>query len=353
MLSHWLTTRGAAVLGMSLLSTSNLACTDTLEPAPPSEPPPPFDYPYDDRLQLQHLQAKATHNSFHVAERGHRSPEFRYTHAPLDVQLAAQGVRHLELDLHYDPAAGRFDIYHLPILDDESSCADLEECLRLIKDFSDGNRAHHPIVVQIDIKDPFLGSDAAEFYFDQLHVYLRHVWPADRIVTPDEVQGEYATLADAVANEGWPTLGALRGRVLFTMYNMRDGFGDTYTRGYTSLAGRLIFARSLLGDPCAAIVHVDDPVANGELITAAVGANMLVRTHADAQMVEPFAGDTSRLEAALASGAHFIVTDVPAPVPDLDYWVDIPGGTPSRCNPVTAPLECESKAVEDPALLEL
>jgi hypothetical protein len=30
---------------------------------------------------------------------------------------------------------------------------------------------------------------------------------------------------------------------------------------------------------------------------------------------------------------------------------DIPGGTPSRCNPVTAPANCRSADIEDPSLL--
>jgi hypothetical protein len=78
---------------------------------------------------------------------------------------------------------------------------------------------------------------------------------------------------------------------------------------------------------------------------------MLVRTRADWDLVQPLAGDTSVRDAALAGGAHFISTDFPAPVDGIDYWVDIPGGTPSRCNPITAPPECTAEAVEDPAFV--
>lgn len=59
-----------------------------------------------------------------------------------------------------------------------------------------------------------------------------------------------------------------------------------------------------------------------------------------------------QLEADLASGAHFISTDVPEPVDWTSYVVDMPGGTPSRCNPRSAPSECTSEALEDPAFLD-
>ena len=46
--------------------------------------------------------------------------------------------------------------------------------------------------------------------------------------------------------------------------------------------------------------------------------------------------------------AHLVSTDYPAKVDGLEYWVDIPGGTPARCNPITAPNWCQSTDIEDP-----
>ena len=64
-------------------------------------------------------------------------------------------------------------------------------------------------------------------------------------------------------------------------------------------------------------------------------------------------GDTTDREAALASGATFVSTDYPVPDPAFGtgYFVEMPGGMPARCNPVTAPPDCTPLAVEDPALL--
>ena len=43
--------------------------------------------------------------------------------------------------------------------------------------------------------------------------------------------------------------------------------------------------------------------------------------------------------------------DFPAPVAGVPYHVEMPGGSPSRCNPITAPAECTAKAIEDPAFV--
>ena len=37
------------------------------------------------------------------------------------------------------------------------------------------------------------------------------------LITPDDVQGRYPTLREAVLKHGWPTLGASRGRFLFAL----------------------------------------------------------------------------------------------------------------------------------------
>ena len=53
------------------------------------------------------------------------------------------------------------------------------------------------------------------------------------------------------------------------------------------------------------------------------------------------------LDAALAVGATWLSTNFPAKVEGRSYVATIPGGSPSRCNPVTAPKSCTAKDVED------
>ncbi len=55
-----------------------------------------------------------------------RATEWNYTHPPLDVQLD-RGVRSFELDLHYKN--GEFEVFHVPILDEGTTCRKLADAL--------------------------------------------------------------------------------------------------------------------------------------------------------------------------------------------------------------------------------
>jgi hypothetical protein len=50
--------------------------------------------------------------------------------------------------------------------------------------------------------------------------------------------------------------------------------------------------------------------------------------------------------AAVSVGAQSISTDYPAKVDGIDYWIEIPNGTPVACNPLTAPTWCTSEDIE-------
>jgi len=154
----------------------------------------------------------------------------------------------------------------------------------------------------------------------------------------------------ALETDGWPTLGDSRGKLLLWLLEIGD-YRSAYTHGDTSLDGRLMFVKSDLDHPYGAILIRDDPVGDAAEIRDGVLQRFLVRTRADGGGVEAEAGDTCRFDAALDSGATFISTDYAVPEPGMDYDITIPDGTPSRCNPVTAPGECTSEAIEEPAFV--
>lgn len=318
-------------------------------PAPMEEPPvPTFDYPLDDVLRLNQIQAKGTHNSYHIKP-DNEIPDWNYTHAPLDVQLNDQGVRKVELDTHYNDETGVFEVYHVPLLDEQTTCRLFTDCLRVMKTWSDAHPAHHTIFIQIEPKEGF-DAMTAPAYFQHFEEQVLSVWPRKRIVTPDDVKGSAASIREAVTTTGWPTLGAGRAKILLFM-NEAGPFRDYYTRGGKDLDGRLMFVQSDVGTPAPydALYILNDPKSAD--IATVVSAGFIVRTRADSMPQEAIAGNTEGLEAALAGPAQIISTDYPAPVPGVDYVVEIPGGQPSRCNPMTAPPECTSEAVEDPAFL--
>lgn len=317
-------------------------------PTPMNFAPPSVTGPLDDVLRVNHMQVKATHNSYHQAP-DRAIPTWAYTHAPLRTQLIEQGVRGIELDIHWDPDCQRFQVFHRRRVDTGTSCLLLTDCLLEIRRFSADYPGHAPLFVQIEPKDDDAAFDEARFL--ALEQEILTVFDRGWIITPDEVQGASDTLANAVSTRGWPTLSRARGRVMFCLDN-GSGIRDMYTHGRTNLRERLMFVDSEPGDDFAAVRILNDPFVDAEQIQTALSLGHLVRTRADADMIEPINADRSRLEAALASGAHIISTDYPAAVPGIDYSVEIPGGSPARCSPGASPAGCSSSAIENSELLQ-
>jgi hypothetical protein len=347
-----------------------------------------------DCLRLNQIQVLGTHNSYHIEPMEPlftvllgRLAFWEYTHVPLAEQFQDQGVRQIELDVFADPQGGLFreplgneclglsppdapelddpgfKVLHVQGLDFESTCRTFVGCLDTIKAWSDQNPRHLPIAVLVELKDDALPipapviCPALEFVvpvpidgplLDALDQEVRSVFSPERLITPDDVRGERDTLEQAVLLDGWPTLGASRGRVMFLMDN--GGHERTlYLEGHPNLEDRVLFTNSVPGDPDAAFVKLNNPLGDPTLIPDVVAAGYLVRTRADADTFNARSGDTTQRDAALASGAHFVSTDYPVPDPDFpsDYSVTIPGGAPARCNPVTAPKRCKSARLED------
>jgi hypothetical protein len=299
-------------------------------------------------LRVNHLQAKGTHNSYHLAPPG-APPYLDYSHAPLREQLEAQGVRQLELDVHWSDGDGQFRVWHEPG-DERSTCATLIGCLLELRDWSDEHPWHHLLMVAVELK----GDDAAvdEGLLERLDGELDAVWPASRRLSPDELLGDAPSLVDAVATRGWPSLDETRGEALFVLWNTGRKRA-LYSRDGASLAGRAMFVRGAYGSPVAVVLGVDNPLGREGLIQTALARGFLVRVRADRAVWEPLFNWTLRRDLALSLGATWVATDFPAPesgaARGLDYHVFIPDGEPSRCNPITAPAWCRPDLVEPSA----
>lgn len=339
-----------------------------------------IEHRLDETLRLHQVQVLGSHNSYHL--RGHpevldairavdpaQALALEYEHRPLPEQFADLGIRQIELDVYPDPEGGAyagtglaaalgvadddpalaapgFKVLHDAEFDARSSCVTFVACLEQVAAWSRDHPGHVPVTVLVEVKDP--AADTASLA--ALDAEIRSVFADDELLTPDDVRGSYPTLGEAVATEGWPVLGSVRGTVLFALDN--DSLRDVYREGAPALEGRVLFTPSVPGEADAAFAKLNDPVADGPAIAAALAANMLVRTRADADTLQARADDTTMRDAALASGAQLVSTDYPEPDGELSpYVVRIPGGTPARCNPVTAPADCTGADVEDPERL--
>ncbi|MBK6534836.1 MAG: hypothetical protein IPF99_36450 [Deltaproteobacteria bacterium] len=144
--------------------------------------------PMDDALRMNHLQAKGTHNSYHLRP-AIVGPDWDYSQAPLDEQLQSQGVRALELDIRWDARCGRFRVFHLPILDPRSTCDLFTDCLGVVRRWSDAHPSHHPLFLQIEPKDawdaPTTEQRMTAMETEILSVFLASWWsPPTRCAEP-------------------------------------------------------------------------------------------------------------------------------------------------------------------------
>ncbi|MBS2024721.1 MAG: hypothetical protein JST92_20160 [Deltaproteobacteria bacterium] len=313
-----------------------------------------FGYPLDATLRLNHAQLKGTHNSYHQRPTPLYVNDYDYSHAPLDVQLQSQGVRQLELDVHWLPDDARFAVYHLPALDPLSSCHWLTDCLGLVRAWSDAHRGHFPIFIFIEPKDDVdNASMAIAPHLDALDAEVRSVFPT-RLFTPDALRGAHASVQAALAADGWPTLGAVRGDVLFVLLDTERAPGKPmyeYTHGLTNLDGRAMFTLGEATDPFVAVLSLEDPINDGPATAAAIHQGLIVRTLVDDGHGAQITGTAER-DAALAGDASIISSDYPVPGLVPGYSVELPDGTPVRCHPLAAPSACTDDALEGPTHLE-
>jgi hypothetical protein len=314
----------------------------------------PSAYPLDNALRLNQVQVLATHNSYHIQQDVPipASQTTQYTHAPLDQQLDAQGVRGFEIDVVNAPD-GQFPVVHTPVVDATSNCTPLAQCLTVVSQWSRSHPGHVPIFILIEPKnddidfviDPSLHRfDAAGL--DQLDAVVRSSL-GRQLITPDSVRGNSTTLREAVTGKGWPALAKTRGKVLVAL-NTGGEIRDAFLQGHPSLEKRAMFVTAAEQSPAAAVIKLDEP--DEARIQQLVQQGFIVRTRADADLIEARNHDVTRREIALRSGAQIVSTDFEVPVPAIggDYVVQMPGGTPARCDPVNAPRNCRPTDVENP-----
>lgn len=327
-------------------------------------------------LRLDEVQVLGSHNSYKRYPSAAAEARIRalapdhwdgldYGHPPLEAQLAL-GIRQIEIDVAADPKGGLYaapyhmaapetrkammapgaKVLHFPQIDDETHCLTFHECLALLRRWSDAHAGHLPVTVLVNASDfpPIPGFWLHDAVFgaadlDALDADIRATIGEERLIAPDMVHGAHATLADGVRAHGWPTLTAARGRFLFVL-DANERHYALYRANHPSLRGRAMFGYYDERAPEASIFNVQEPRGQEARIRALVRAGFLVRTRADAEGKEARANDTTRLAAAVASGAQFVSTDYYDGVPDphgYAYRAALPGGALHRCDPVARP----------------
>jgi hypothetical protein len=384
----------AAMLLAACGTSSDAAASTPSTPSTPSTEPTPATTEPDVPLALNHLQVIGSHNSFHLkpqqtlfdgitAVSAELAESIEYSHRSLTEQLDDFGIRQFEIDVFADPEGGLYatraanavvgldpvapepelqtpgyKVLHTQDYDYETTCLTLVLCLAEIDTWSSEHPNHLPVMVMVEIKSQSVPDAAAAEgidldidlpwitplaatpeLLDALDAEISSVFDAERLITPDDVRRDAATLESAVLELGWPTIEDSRGKVLILLNN-QGGVRDLYLDGRPNLEGRPMFTSASPGDADAAFVRLDDP--NAPEIADVARAGYLIRTRTDSPTADARSNDTADREAAFASGAQFLSTDyyLPSEYFDSPYVVAFPGGAVARCNPVTAPPSC-------------
>ena len=322
-------------------------------------------------LKINQIQILGSHNSYRpypdapVIEAIRAAaptllPGLEYGHPPVEDQLAL-GIRQFEFDPVSDRRGGLFagpyaddpralaimsapgaKVLHIPPFDGQTHCLTLELCLRTVADWSGAHPDHELIVILVNNRDAPEPYDAAGL--DAIDATLRAVF-GDRVITPDSVRGDHATLREAALARHWPTVEASRGKVLL-VHDTSPRLNALYAEGHPALRGRMMFGFYPDDAAEAAVFNIQDPVVEGETIRRLVGQGFLVRSRADANTAEARIGDLGRLDAAVQAGAQIISTDYYPGAPDplgLNFVVRLADGF-SQPNPRAA----EAGAIRPP-----
>lgn len=298
-------------------------------------------------IRINQIQFVGSHNSYKLAMSGFYQAMLNlidsdaalaldYQHVPLRDQLDL-GLRKLELDVFYRPQSQTFPVGHVQVIDMNSHCPTLRACLLQLVQWSDAHPAHTPVWIGFNAKDQQIDWLPDPIPFDArafvaMDTVLEEIL-GPRLIRPVQVKPQGAEAPC------WPTLNEAKGKFLLIL----DEGGPKREMYLENWRQRPMFTTVEPEHAAAAVMIVNDPLENFERIRVLVRDGYMVRTRADANTLEARVNDTSRRQAAFASGAQAVSTDFYLPSNPFgnDYRVWIHGG--KRCNPVSGMSECNSE----------
>jgi hypothetical protein len=302
--------------------------------------------------RINDTQVIGSHNSYKqyidtallslMLKENEKAKSLEYDNISLSDQLSL-GLRSLEIDVYADAKGGKFahpggldwvpnnpdrpydpsglmkepgfKVLHMQDVDFRSNCLTLKNCLNELKTWSIAHPGHQPVFITMNAKDDTVfreGFSAPEKFtgavFLELDKAIRENLGADKLITPDQVRGDYESLEKAVLANNWPGTEEAEGKFLFILDEVGEKRAE-YIADNASLKGRMLFVNAPPGTPEAAILIINDPVKELEKIQALVKQGYIVRTRADAETKEARTNDKSRFAAACKSGAQIISTD--------------------------------------------
>lgn len=280
------------------------------------------------------VRQKSSHNSFQ-------------RHEGLLDQLIYHRIRSLEFDVHNGKTLepdidGDWYVYHIDVVDADSQCSTLSQCLALVATLARVVPEHEVVTLWIDLKDGFDGEhQPGDLDARFIKAFGSRLW------TPGELLAKCpaAGLQQAIARCGWPELAALRGRVIVALTggDLEDPSGPLASYVGGDPAVRAAFVAPGLED-AGAIAQHDEAI----LFNLAAGDVALAQDVRAAGMVSRVwvVDDAEAWQGATAVPVHHLATNkINAAV---DPWSATAGagGWPFAC------LDgCEAPAAEPGAIV--
>lgn len=272
-------------------------------------------------LRYADVRQKSDHNSFQRDE------------ALLD-QMLVHRSRSLEFDIHHSASLapelpGDWYVYHIDIVDDDSQCRRLSQCLAQAAALAVAVPEHEVVTLWIDLKDPFIAAHQPQ----DLDALLLTAF-GDRLFKPEALLAACpaaTTLQEAVTlpDCAWPALTDLRGRVVVALTGgglEPDSNLGTYLGG--APASRAAFVAPDLGAASEIAARPDAVFHNLAIADVALAADVRAAGLVSRVWV---ADDADAWAAAEQAGAQHIASNkVNAKV---DAWASTagPGGWPFTC----------------------
>ncbi|KAH3743423.1 Phosphoinositide phospholipase C, Ca2+-dependent [Pelomyxa schiedti] len=230
--------------------------------------------------KLNEIQLKGSRHSYHTAP-WQAIPPWDYNRLSFPKQLAEQNIS--ALHLVFRQVGQSLPVYRKALVDQNTLCYNVSQCLLHAKTWSDMNRNHLPLFFILEQDPP----DASTTWgWDGFDYVLTSIFPPDRIVTPDFVRGARATVYEAIQKDGWPALSQCLGKAVFLLKIDEK----SYLIDHLNLQGRIGFPISEMASKTSEssmVFLVEDPISNRQKVEELVNKKALVITYTDETYLSP------------------------------------------------------------------
>ena len=250
-------------------------------------------------LRYNEVRQTSSHNAFQRSE-------------GIYDQVVYWRIRSLEIDLHRgkpfrDALKKDWYIYHVAGIDPDTTVDRFSGFLQICSGIQRAIPRHEVITVFLDVKDRFHKKASASQSAAVLDGLLINALGEDHIYRPQDLLAREpgaASLQEAVAAQGWPTLEELRGRFLFVLTG-----GEKDLTTYTTAAkanGRVAFLS-------AAVSNASDVPGEGHIVFYNINGENLrfaKNVHKEGLVSRTYHVDDRELwQSAIDYDCHHIATD--------------------------------------------